>query len=406
MFYLRCITCGSEYEEGDVEYTCPRCGMRMGTLEVLYDYDRTKVSREDFSPCADMWQFRKILPFKREVCRTHLRVGSTPLYSFPNIAKKFGLSNLLVKYDGSNPTGSYKDRASAVAIAKAVEYGYKDIYCASTGNAASSLAGLAASSQLKAHIFVPASAPRAKISQIVVYGADLIAIDGTYDDAFDVSLKVGSTKGWFSRNSAINPYLLEGKKTGALEIIVQNNWNVPDTVIVPVGDGTVISSIYKGFYDFKELGLINKIPRLIGVQATGADRVVRAFENGSPYQPNDGNAHSVADSISVGKPRDVVKACKYVKNSCGFFIRVSDQDIVSAVRELAGSTGIFAEPAGAAPFAALRFLFDVNQLSHESVCLLITGNGLKDVRAVENVDNIKTVKPDVDSVLEFLEHSC
>ncbi len=403
---LRCINCGKVYEENEVEYTCPSCGNRLGTLEVLYDYDEIKVSREEFSKEANIWQFEKILPIKPNSYRTGLHVGGTPLYEYRKLAEELGCGNLYVKFDGSNPTASYKDRASAIAVTKAIEKGYDTIYCASTGNAASSLSGISAPTPLKTYIFLPASAPIAKISQLFVYGAHVLPIDGSYDDAFDVSLKVGEKMGWYCRNSAVNPYLLEGKKTGAMEIAIQLDWNIPDYVLVSVGDGTVVSSIYKGFYDFYKLGLIDKIPKVIGVQAEGAAAVKNVFDKGEPFEINDIEAKTIADSISVGKPRDVIKACKYVKASGGYFVSVSDKEIFNAIIELSQKTGVFAEPAGATPYAGLKKMILENRIAKdEKVCIIVTGNGLKDVKAIQSIVNIKPIKPNIDTVLEVINEN-
>jgi threonine synthase len=403
---LRCINCGKIYEESEVEYTCPVCGSRLGTLEVLYDYDSIKVSREEFSKDASIWQFEKILPVKKNSYRTSLKVGGTPLYEFKGLAESLGCSNLYVKFDGSNPTASYKDRASAIAVTKALEKGYDTIYCASTGNAASSLSGISAPTSLSTYIFLPASAPIAKISQLFVYGAHVLPIDGSYDDAFDVSLKVGERMGWYCRNSAINPYLLEGKKTGAMEIAIQTDWNLPDYVMVSVGDGTVVSSLYKGFYDFYKLGLIDKIPKIVGVQAEGAAAVKRVFDKGEPFKINDINAKTIADSISVGKPRDVIKACKYVKKSGGYFVSVSDEEIFNAILELSQKTGVFAEPAGATPYAGLKKMIYENRITKDdSVCIVVTGNGLKDVKSIQSIVKVNPVKPDLDTILEVINEN-
>ncbi len=406
-YKLRCISCGTVYDPDEVEYTCPKCGPRKGTLEVVFDYDEIKVSREEFSPDGDMFQFEKLLPLPKDYYKVPLRVGGTPLYDFPRIAEKLGLSRFLVKYDGVNPTASYKDRASALAIAKATEKGYDTIYAASTGNAASSLAGLTASTpHLKSVIFVPAKAPRPKIVQIKVFGATLVPIDGSYDQAFDISMKIGDKMGWYSRNSAINPYLLEGKKTGAMEIAVQMGYDVPDYVLVGVGDGTVISGLYKGFYDMYKVGLIDRIPKIIGVQAEGADAVKRVFDKGEPFEPIDMEASTIADSISVGKPRDVVKACKYVKASGGFYVAVSDEEIIDAQVELASEMGVFAEPAGSAPYAGLKKLVNSGRIGKDdTVAIVVTGNGLKDIRALEKRFEIVPVEPDEEKVLEYLEKS-
>ncbi len=404
-YKLRCISCGTVYDPDEVEYTCPKCGPRKGTLEVVFNYDEIKVSKEEFTPDGDMFQFEKLLPLPKDYYKVPLKVGGTPLYDFPRVAEKLGLNRFLVKYDGVNPTASYKDRASALAIAKATEKGYDTIYAASTGNAASSLAGLTASTpHLKSVIFVPAKAPRPKIVQIKVFGATLVPIDGSYDQAFDISMKIGKKMGWYSRNSAINPYLLEGKKTGAMEIAVQMKYEVPDYVLVGVGDGTVISGLYKGFYDMYKVGLVDRIPRIIGVQSEGADAVKRVFDRGEPFEPIDMEANTIADSISVGKPRDVVKACKYVKASGGFYVAVSDEEIIDAQVELASEMGVFAEPAGSAPYAGLKKLIRSGRIGRkDTVAIVVTGNGLKDIRALEKRFEIVPVEPDEEKVLEYLE---
>ncbi len=398
-YKLRCMHCGKIYSPDEVKYTCPVCGNRLGTLEVLYD-ELPNEKKFDLEH-KGMWAFSKFLPVKADHFEVPLLVGNTPVYEKVELAHELGLSNLYVKDDGRNPTASYKDRASALAIAKAKELGISTIYCASTGNAASSLSGLTAASKMKSVIFVPKSAPAAKITQLLVYGATVIAVDGSYDEAFDLSMEVGEEFGWYCRNSAVNPYLLEGKKTGAMEAAFQLNWKVPDVAMVSVGDGTVVSSIYKGFRDLKESGLIGKIPTIIGVQAEGANAVMKTFESGIFDEPNDMEAHSIADSIAVGKPRDVLKACKYVKASGGKFISVSDDEIGHAIVELARKTGIFAEPAGATTYAGLKKIKE--QLKGKSVILFITGNGLKDINSVKRfVAQPYVVKPNLKEAKEAL----
>ena len=402
-YKLRCITCGTIYDPDEVEYTCPKCGDRLGTLEVVYDYDEIKISREELSKDADMFQFEKLLPLEKNYYKVPLKVGGTPLYEFPNKAEKLGINRFFVKYDGVNPTASYKDRASAVAIAKAVEKGYDTIYAASTGNAASSLAGLTAPTHLKSVIFVPAKAPRPKIMQIKIFGAKLVPINADYDTVFDLSMKVGEKMGWYCRNSAINPYLLEGKKTGGMEIAVQMDFDVPDYVLVGVGDGTVISGIYKGFYDMYKVGLIDRIPKIVGVQAEGAAAVKAAFDAGEPFKPHDLKANTLADSIAVGKPRDVIKACKYVRTSGGFYVAVSDEEILNAGVELASDMGLFSEPAGSASYAGLKKLIREGRIEKDAkVVVVVTGNGLKDPSSYEKLFEIKPVEPDIDKIFEYL----
>ncbi len=392
--------CGKIYDPKEIKYTCPICGNRLGTLEVVYD-SFEKREKYDLER-KGIWAFSNFLPVERSHFEVPLLVGNTPLYEKKEVAQELGLSAFYLKDDGRNPTASYKDRASAMAISKAKELGYKTVYCASTGNAASSLSGLAAASGMKSVIFVPKSAPQAKITQLLVYGATVVAVDGSYDEAFDLSLKVGEEFGWYCRNSAINPYLLEGKKTGAIEAAYQLGWKVPDVAMVSVGDGTVVSSIYKGFHDLLQAGLIDKIPMIIGVQAEGANAVMRTFESGKFDFPQDMKASSMADSIAVGKPRDVLKACKYVKASGGKFISVSDEEIGKAIVEMARKTGVFAEPAGATAYAGLKKIKE--ELRGKSVILFVTGNGLKDIKSVGRyVGSVHVVKPDPQEVKEVLK---
>jgi threonine synthase len=262
---------------------------------------------------------------------------------------------------------------------KALEFGKKIITCASTGNAASSLAGLAASLGITTYIFVPQTAPKAKIAQLLMYGANVIMIRGTYDQAYDLCLQASTEWGWYSRNSGYNPYLGEGKKTAALEICEQLNWEAPDKVLVAVGDGCIIGGLWKGFCDLYELGLIDRLPQMIGVQAAGANPLVTAFETGQPVQPLN-RTQTLADSIAVGHPRDALKALRAVCDSKGKMMSVTDEEILDAMRILARHTGVFAEPAGATAFAGLLNVAREGLIKvDEQVVVLVTGNGLKDI---------------------------
>lgn len=402
-YKLKCISCNKIYEKNEIEYTCPKCGDIYGTLEVIYDYENINIKKTDFNKYDDIWQFQKILPIEKNSYKVSLKVGGNPLYNFKNLK---GIKNVKIKYSGTNPTASYKDRASALAINKAYEKKYDTIYCASTGNAASSLAGLTANTDLKTYIFLPSTAPKAKITQIKIYGSFLIPINTSYDIAYDLSLEIGALKKWYSRNSAYNPYLLEGKKTGALEIIVQNDYNVPDYIIVSVGDGTIISSIYKGFYDFYQLNLINKIPKIIGVQAEKAQGIKKIFDKGEPYKQNIIQTTTIADSISVGNPRDLIKACIYIKKCKGKYISVTDEEIIDSIYDLAKTTGLFAEPAGSAAYAGFSKMINNNEINkNDNVCLIITGNGLKDIDSIKDRINYKTVKPIKKEILDYIENN-
>lgn len=383
-YHLKCVNCSKEYDAGEILYTCPKCGNRRGTLEVVYDF--TPDTQWVMTEKKGIAKFSQILPVNECSLPTNLIVGDTPLYSSKNLADEFSVKEVLIKDDGKNPTASFKDRASIIAVAKAKELGYTDIYAASTGNAASSLSGMCAGTSIKAHIFVPETAPEAKIAQMLIYDAQVFSVEGTYDQAFDLSLIKGEEHGWYCRNSAINPYLLEGKKTCALEIAFQTKLDLPDTILVSVGDGTVYSSFLKAFKDLKTLGVIEKVPRVIGVQASGCDPILQTFKRGEPFEISDlAKTDTVADSIAVGKPRDFLKACQYARQFNGDFIHVSDEQIGEAIIELARKTGVFAEPAGAACFAGFKKMAKQHSFNADDrVALIITGNGLKDTQTVRN----------------------
>ncbi|MBS3739923.1 threonine synthase, partial [Candidatus Bipolaricaulota bacterium] len=308
-----------------------------------------------------------------------------------------------------NPTASYKDRATVLAIAAAKQKGIDTMTCASTGNAASSLAGLAAASGIETIIFVPKSAPEAKIAQLLIYGANVFAVNGSYDQAYDLCLEAVDNYNWYNRSAAIHPYLVEGKKTGALEMADQLNWEPPDKVFVSVGDGSIISGLCKGFKELATIGLIEEPPSVIGVQAKGADPIARAFEKytGSDVQIDDQPAHTVADSISVGKPRDIVKAVKYVFENGGRYITVSDDEITSGLIELAQNRGIFAEPAAATAYAGFKKLLKSGTLKQDDdVGIFITGSGLKDVNAArKSVKGPMEIDPNIQDLERVLEEA-
>ena len=406
---LRCITCGREFSQNDIEYTCPDCGPRRGTLEVIYNYKQVaKVfNKETLSRDTEhtMWRYLPLLPIEDRRFFQPLRVGYTPVYAFPKLAGEYGLKALYIKDDGQNPTASYKDRASAVVVIKAQEKRKPVITCASTGNAASSLSGFSAATDLETIIFVPRTAPEAKVTQLLIYGAKVFLVNGSYDVAYDLAAEAAEAFGWYNRSAAVNPYLVEGKKTGALELAEQMDWEVPDVVLVGVGDGSVISGICKGFDELHTLGLIERIPRVLGVQAEGSAPIAQAFArySGGEVTFDDIEAQTVADSICVGKPRDIVKAVKYVARNGGEFITVSDEEIMAAIATMARKTGVFPEPAGATPFAGLIKLANSGKISGKSAAVMVTGNGLKDIVTARRVaGKAIEIEPSLDKVKEHL----
>ncbi len=396
----RCVKCGKEYEAVPNLENCS-CG---GILDIIYDYEyiKTKLNKDVLSNRGDysMWRYRELLPVEEDTANTPLRVGWSPLYDVPRLAQMLGIANLYIKDDGLNPTSSLKDRASAMAVAKAREAKAEVIGCSSTGNAASSLAGNAAADGLKTYIFVPARAPKGKVAQLVTFGANVISVDGSYEDTFKISAEAINKWGWYNRNAAINPYLSEGKKTVSLEIGEQLNWVCPDFVAVSVGDGCTIAGVWKGFKDLYALGLIDRLPRLISVQASGCCPINRAVAENKPWYPMEEN--TLADSIAVGVPRNPDKAINAIKESKGIVINVTDEEIMAAQKLLGTSCGVFGEPAGVTATAGLKKACEAGLIpSTASVVSIVTGNGLKDVdNTIKAVKAPVVIKPDMESLIE------
>lgn len=405
---LKCVLCGASYAPGEVEYTCPACGLD-GTLDVLYDYEeaaRTMTKESLSGRERSLWRYEEILPIVDKGSIPHLAVGWTPLYECPAVAEEYGVREFRVKDDGRNPTGSLKDRASAVGVARAIDINQRTIACASTGNAASSLSGFAAVGGLRSFIFVPEKAPVAKVTQLLVYGATVVLVKGDYADVFNLATAAIKKYGWYNRNCAINPYLVEGKKTCALEIAEQTGWDLPDRVFISVGDGCCIGGLYKGFSDLLRMGLISRMPKIVGVQAQGAKPIYDAFKN-KAERVAFGPADTVADSISVGAPRNWAKALRAVRSSEGDMVTVSDEEILSAIPELARKTGVFGEPAGAAAFAGFRKMAKEGLLGRgERVAVVVTGNGLKDIESArKSVGAPMLVEPTIEDFSGQLERS-
>jgi len=402
---LRCVRCDRVAPLADDRYVCPHCG---ANLLVEYDLERVMRgwTRESLERNDDrtIWRYLPVLPVGARL--EGPPVGWTPLVPAPKLARELGLAGpLLLKDDGRNPSASFKCRASAVALQRAREIGRDLVTGASTGNAASATAVLAAAPGIRTRIFVPKTAPRAKIAQLLTFGAEVLAVDGTYDQAFDLCLEATRRFGWYNRNTGFNPYTREGKKTVSFEICEQLGWEVPDLVVVPVGDGNILSGVWKGFVEFQRLGFIERTPKLLAVQAEGSAAIVQAAAGDGVIRPVSGE--TVADSISVSLPRDGEAAVKAIRESGGFGVTVSDAAILAAIGELARGAGVFAEPAAAASWAGLkqavkRGLVDPGW----RVVALITGNGLKDVAAAMKLAGEPRVIPPDPAVLETLFGKC
>jgi threonine synthase len=381
-FTYRCTDCGRTYARDEVRYLCPECGKDyrpgiplLGVLEAVFDYEAIGAAFDRAAPdwnlfCAVEPEFHPPIP-----------VGNTPLAKVDRLGATLGLTDLWVKNDGLNPSGSLKDRASFLIVAEAKRLGMDLIVAASTGNAASALACVCASTGTKALIFVPEKAPKAKLVQMVLYGATVVPVKGTYDDAFRLSLEYTAERGGLNRNTAYHPLTIEGKKTAGLEIWAQLGFGVPDAIVVSVGDGVILGGLHKAFVDLKRAGLIDRLPRLIGVQAESSDAIHRYVTTG--VYADAVNPTTRADSISVTCPSNAHGARRAILESAGLTLTVTDAEILEAQALLAALTGIFTEPAGATAVAGLAKLqAGPDRLTPGSrVVILATGHGLKDVEA-------------------------
>ncbi len=393
---LKCLICGAEYGPDEVEYVCPHHGDD-GILDVQYDYDLigTRISPASLAQDRNytIWRYTPLMPIKPGSPVPPLTVGWTPLYRADRLAAGLGLQHVWVKDDGRNPSASFKDRASAVAVVKAQEKGAGlaggkvlasgkvIITTSSTGNAGAALSALCASVGQPNVVFVPQSAPPAKVAQLLVYGSTVMLVRGTYDDAFWLCAQAAKEFGWYNRNTGYNPYMSEGKKTAALEICEQLGWDAPDWIVVSVGDGCVIGGVYKGLFDLYSMGWIKKMPKILGVQAAGSAALYDAWVAGidaMAMKPIE--AHTVADSISADLPADRIKGLRAVRATHGAYVKVTDDEILAAIPVMARGSGVFAEPAGAAAYAGLVQAIKEGRIqSEERVVILSTGNGLKDI---------------------------
>jgi len=408
-FSLRCCECGTEFREGQVEYTCPECSQKQqaggeirGVLEIVLD---TLPPQWPDAPSSSAEFLEAFLPVDSSDSFPPLPVGDTPLLEAPRLRDELGMPRLWVKDDTRNPSGSTKDRASLLVAAKALEYGHGTIATASTGNAASALAAVAAAAGLQAVVFVPATAPRAKLVQMLVYGAHVIRVAGSYDLAFELCREACERFGWYNRNTGLNPFTVEGKKTVALEIGRVLGAATPDVVVVPTGDGVIVSGVAKGFNDLFEAGLIHRKPRLLAVQPSGSAAIVRALETGAETVERVRDAASVADSLTVQVPRNARLALRLIRESGGAGLSVDDDVIVAAINHLARTTGVFAEPAGAAALAGLETALARGLVDRgERVVLLVTGTGLKDIPAATGAVSIpEPIAPNMDEVVALID---
>lgn len=407
-FIYRCINCNRDYDPVSVRYLCPVCEKDnkhgfppKGVLKVVYDYNSLKHQFISFQYLKER-HFADILPILEIKSMPGLRIGDTPLYVCSGVGKRPEMHRLLLKDDAQNPSFSFKDRASALVSAHARENGFSTIIAASTGNAGSSIAAICANQGQKAIVVVPEAAPIAKLTQIVMYGAKIVPVKGTYDDAFDLSIEASQAFGWYNRNTAYNPITIEGKKKVSFELFEQMGYQIPDRIFVPTGDGVIISGVYKGFEDLLLLGFIEKMPVVVAVQAEGSDNLVHNLGK-NDFEIKKSN--TIADSISVDVPRNFYMAKQFIQKYHGEGMTVTDEEIIMASCKLAKETGIFTEPASAAAYAAYCRMAMEDRISEGStVVVLLTGSGLKDLKAVSSLITIpESIKKDLKKLMRLVE---
>jgi threonine synthase len=403
--HLTCVQCGASYKEGEAD-TCPRCGQDEGILDVHFDMAaaRATMTREDLKTrTRSHWRYRELLPLESEFCPRKGYVGWTPIINAPRLAHALGIKRLRLKDDGRNPSGSFKDRPSSVGVARALQSKASAIACASTGNAASSCARAAAFVGRPCYIFVAKFVPQGKLAQLLAYGATVFRVQGTYAQAYELCNQACAKFGWYNRNAAINPYLVEGKKTGGMELAEQLADDPPTWVSASVGDGCSIAGMHKGIESMRAIGISDFSAKMLGVQAAGCDPVGRAFETGKLDRSGGGDTY--ADSINVAIPRNWRKAVNAVRESGGAYVAANDDEIMKAVRLTGSLTGVFAEPAAATAVAGLAVARQRGILGPDAdVVAMVTGNGLKDIAgALKAVGDPHDVEPSIDALSRVVE---
>jgi len=391
---LRCIKCLHELEEEPNTYFCPKCN---SPLEVVIDLEKVSLKKSELKQREfRLWRYREFLPIDDEKNIITLSEGGTPLLKAQNLASVlgWGSENLYLKHEGLNPTGSFKDRGMTLGITRAKEFAVKAVACASTGNTSASLSAYAAKANLLCIVLLPSGKiALGKLSQALLHGAKVIEIEDNFDTALDLMRTLSLELGLYLLNS-INPWRLEGQKTLAFEICEQLAWQAPDALVVPVGNCGNISAIWKGMKEFHEHGFIKKLPRMIGIQASGASPVVYAFKNNLEDVVPLKDPETVATAIRIGAPKSAMKALRAVRESNGYLESVSDEEIINAQKLIARKEGIGAEPASASTLAGLKKLLDEGVIKKdESIACILTGNALKDPDTIiKYAEKIETCK--------------
>jgi threonine synthase len=378
--YQVCITCGAKYDQNEIIYSCKRCGE---ILEIQYDYELLKdiLNRSNWKSLPlSLWRYKDFMPIQKTSKIVSLNEGGTGLHLCQRLADHLGLQYLHVKNEGENPTGSFKDRGMTVGITKALELNMKTVICASTGNTSASLAAYAAKAGLQCIVIIPSGKiALGKLAQAMVYGAKVVQIRGNFDQAFKMVLELSEQNRDIYLLNSINPFRLEGQKSLAYEICDQLNGEPPDRVIVPVGNAGNISAIWKGFIEFHKLGLIDKLPKMTGVQAEGAAPIAEAIKTGRDKIIPQKRPETIATAIRIGAPVSWKKAIRAMKDSGGTAEIVNDEEILEGQKMIAQSEGLFVEPASASSIAGLKKLIEVGEIERDEVVICVTtGHGLKD----------------------------
>ncbi len=377
-YHLECIKCGAQYAPNEIIYTCKKCD---GLLDVVYDYSTIHLTREDLKGPLSVWKYKALLPVSGEPIT--LKEGGTPVYQIKKIGADIGLKEAYVKHEGMNPSGSFKDRGMTVGVTKALELGMTSVACASTGNTSASLAVYGAKAGVPVIVLLPeGKVALGKIAQALIHGAKVISIRGNFDDALRLVRELCIKNGIYLLNS-INPYRLEGQKTIGFEIADYFNWEVPDRIILPVGNAGNITAIFKGLNELKTLGIIDRIPMMTAIQAEGSSPIVKAVKSGASDIIVEKHPETIATAIRIGDPVNAIKALNAIRKSGGTAETVTDDEILATQKMLASWEGIGVEPASAASVAGMIKLRNMGVIGKdERVVCVTTGHLLKDPETV------------------------
>lgn len=399
---LKCRECGKEYPPIKI-HACEDC---FGPLEVVYNLDSIKVNKHIIKKRdRTLWRYHELLPIEDKAKIVDLRAGFTPLQECRRLAETLGVRKLCIKNDTVNPTGSFKDRPATVAVSKSLEFEFKAVGCASTGNLAAATAAHAARAGLPCYVFIPSNIEKGKVLQAAAYGAKIIAVKGTYDDANRLAAQAAYEHDWAIVNINVRPYYVEGSKTIVFEICEQLGWRAPENIIIPVGSGALLCAIWRGLKQFRDLELISELKtRLIGAQPEECSPIVKAFKSHSEDIIPVEKPETIAKSLAIGDPGDGIYALRAIKESKGLAEYASDEEIIEGVNLLAKAEGIFAEPAGGVTIAILKKLIESGDIARdEEVICCVTGSGFKSLDIFSaGTMSITEVEPNLSSLKNLI----